>query len=258
MVSENGDQLGVRNELQKQESDLCVCVLGMFCGASAHPHTICLRSVPSPFSCSLLYPREADSQNSVFLGLPFQLFPPRSCLEMLVGFWKGVGRKSQGICHYSLLHDTCCLSLCSLPGCSSHQQNCRDSSFHEVTPMPGSPLPLSSCCPPSLWGLLALAQPWGCLTKPCLCPLPSSMDQVLLLNCLCFIYLEWNPDWDSPNGKVLCSVFCLNWNTFKLQFYVSSKCTAKWLTYIYTYILFQILHHYKLLEDIKYVPCAIQ
>ena len=46
--------------------------------------------------------------------------------------------------------------------------------------------------------------------------------------------------------------YFLNWSVVNLQCYVSFRCTAKWFSYTYTYILFQILFHYRLLQDIEY------
>lgn len=47
-------------------------------------------------------------------------------------------------------------------------------------------------------------------------------------------------------------------STVNLQCCVGCKCIAKWLLHIYSYIciLYQILFHYRLLQDIEYRSCA--
>ena len=45
-----------------------------------------------------------------------------------------------------------------------------------------------------------------------------------------------------------------NWTLVYLQCRISFKCTAKWFSYTYIYTLFQILFHYRLLQDIA--PCV--
>ena len=47
-------------------------------------------------------------------------------------------------------------------------------------------------------------------------------------------------------GSMIFSI----WSTVDLQCCVSFKCTAKWFSY--TYILFQIIFHYRLLQDTEY------
>ena len=42
-------------------------------------------------------------------------------------------------------------------------------------------------------------------------------------------------------------IFLFNWSTVGLQCWIMSCYTAKWFSYIYIYILFQILLHYSLL-----------
>ena len=43
---------------------------------------------------------------------------------------------------------------------------------------------------------------------------------------------------------IIFKIFVLYWNRVDLQCCVSFKCTAKWFSYTYTYILFQILFAY--------------
>ena len=48
-------------------------------------------------------------------------------------------------------------------------------------------------------------------------------------------------------------ILFFNWSIVDVQCCVSFRCTAKWFSYIYIHIfLFQILFHYRLLQDIEY------
>ena len=64
-----------------------------------------------------------------------------------------------------------------------------------------------------------------------------------------FVLLKLNP-YKSPVWRVF-----FYWSIVDLQCHVSFRCTAKWFIYIYVYIyiyFFQILFHYRLLQDIEY------
>ena len=82
--------------------------------------------------------------------------------------------------------------------------------------------------------------PWYWENKLCRVHLPSKQLNALVRACL-------------PLGTFLFFKFFLILKKSKyLQCCVCFRCTAKWLSYTYVYVLFQILFHCRLLQDIEY------
>ena len=117
----------------------------------------------------------------------------------------------------------------------------------------------SSCSP----GLLTVVP--SLVAEPGLQAAWASVIVVHELSCSAAWVSSWTRDWTcvacigrwilnhyTTTKEVL--IYFFNWSIVNLQFCLSFKCTTKWFNYIYmyVYIFFQILFHYKLLQDIQY------
>ena len=70
----------------------------------------------------------------------------------------------------------------------------------------------------------------------------------------CYHWQAWvKCAWGSP----IFTSFLKNWTTVGLQCCVSFRCTAKWFSYTYIYILFQFYFLCKILNIVQYIvgPC---